>query len=480
MHPKVAYAVLFALVLSPAALAADDPKPATPKFKISKETTYVTGPVRADGTIDYVEAINAELARGVTKENNAAIPIIEAVVMRDPGPNGHYVPIRKKLGLPEPAALPQDAPRRQPPDFDRSNQGPWTADRYPDIAQWLKDNQKSLDLVVAASQRDRYYMPLVREHPDDPIVNVLLPQLNLMREFANELRARAMLRLGSDDSDGFCRDIIAVVRLGRLNTHGPTLVENLVGTGVEVVGLDAIKIAATGGWLSEGQVEKLLTDLRHAPPRRSMGQAFEGGERGFLLEFLQSAAVHGVARVQEQLTAIDRHADFKLPPIDPANKDWDAALRKANAWYDRFAAIGKLPTFTQRLAAASALTRDVAALRARLSGWQGVLAPFEDRLFVLLLPSMERAFTVEARLAVNEKLTQTALALSGMRSKTGEYPPELTVLVPTYFKAVPIDDFTDKPLSYKQEGNGYYLSSPGPSSAPAGARRDDLIVEVNR
>jgi hypothetical protein len=479
MRVRLLAAVLVPLVFSCVAFA-DDGKPAGPKFTISRETTFVSGPVRADGTIDYVEAINAQHGKGVTKEENAAIPIIEAVVMRDPGPKGHYVLLRKKLGLPEPAAPPQDGPRRQPPDFDRANQGPWTADQYPDIAQWLKDNEKSIDLVVAASQRDKYYMPLVREHPDDPIINVLLPHLNLMREFALELRARAMLRLGSDDSDGFCRDVIAIVRLGRLNTHAPTLVENLVGTGMEVVGLDAIKIAAAGGWLSEGQVEKLLTDLRNAPARRNMSEAFEGGERGFLLEFLQSAAVHGVAKVQQQLTAIDRQRDFKLPPIDLANKDWDAALRKANAWYDRFSAIGKLPTYTQRLAAASAVTRDVAALRARLSGWQGVLAPFEDRMFVILLPAMERAFTTEARLAVNEKLTETALALSGIRSKTGEYPPELKVLVPTYFKEMPIDDFTDKPLSYKQEGNGYYLSSPGPSGALAGTRRDDLIVEVNR
>jgi hypothetical protein len=93
---------------------------------------------------------------------------------------------------------------------------------------------------------------------------------------------------------------------------------------------------------------------------------------------------------------------------------------------------------------------------------------------------MERAYTTEARLSVNEKLTQTALALSGMRSKTGEYPPELKVLVPTYFKEVPVDDFTDKPLSYKQEGNGYYLSSPGPAAPLAGRRLDDLTVEVNR
>src|SRR2546423_322220 len=50
---------------------AEDPKPAAPaapaavpaaRFEISRETTFVTGPVRADGTIDYVEAINEHLS----------------------------------------------------------------------------------------------------------------------------------------------------------------------------------------------------------------------------------------------------------------------------------------------------------------------------------------------------------------------------------------------------------------------------------
>src|SRR5881394_1999842 len=51
----------------------EDVKPAAgARFEISKETTFVTEPVRADGTIDYVEAINAQLSKGATKENNSA------------------------------------------------------------------------------------------------------------------------------------------------------------------------------------------------------------------------------------------------------------------------------------------------------------------------------------------------------------------------------------------------------------------------
>src|SRR3954454_14531766 len=83
---------------------AGDPAPATPAatrpFSLSKETTYYTAPVRADGTIDYAEAINARLAQGVTPENNAAIPFLDAVEAGNVGMPGHYVRLRKKLEAP--------------------------------------------------------------------------------------------------------------------------------------------------------------------------------------------------------------------------------------------------------------------------------------------------------------------------------------------------------------------------------------------
>src|ERR1700724_174995 len=49
------------------------------KFTISKETTYVTGPVDKDGYIDYAAALNERLRQGVTPENNANVLIWKAL-----------------------------------------------------------------------------------------------------------------------------------------------------------------------------------------------------------------------------------------------------------------------------------------------------------------------------------------------------------------------------------------------------------------
>ena len=46
---------------------------------ISKETTYITGPLRKDGYVDYVAALDERFREGVTPENNAAVPFLKAM-----------------------------------------------------------------------------------------------------------------------------------------------------------------------------------------------------------------------------------------------------------------------------------------------------------------------------------------------------------------------------------------------------------------
>ncbi|MBN1395170.1 MAG: hypothetical protein JW959_09115 [Pirellulales bacterium] len=62
-----------------------------PKVEISKETTYFTEPLRPDGGVDYVAALNKKYSAGVTPENNALIPLLQAA-----GPRGIDEEVRKQ------------------------------------------------------------------------------------------------------------------------------------------------------------------------------------------------------------------------------------------------------------------------------------------------------------------------------------------------------------------------------------------------
>src|SRR5215212_4299662 len=92
MKPTILLVLLLGLGLTPAGAddkktddkKTDDKKPA-PKLTLGKDTTYVMGPLDKDGYIDYEDALNAELSRGITRDNNANVLLIKAF---GPAPEG--------------------------------------------------------------------------------------------------------------------------------------------------------------------------------------------------------------------------------------------------------------------------------------------------------------------------------------------------------------------------------------------------------
>ena len=106
-----------------------------PPFFLAKETTYFSGPLRRDGTVDYVAAMNESMGRGVTKANNAAIPFLEAVTSgTDVGQPVHFARLWKELGVagalsppPRSARRPRSVPPSPPCPAPRST--PWDSRR---------------------------------------------------------------------------------------------------------------------------------------------------------------------------------------------------------------------------------------------------------------------------------------------------------------------------------------------------------------
>src|SRR5713226_2829852 len=106
---------------TPVPVKEDKPKESAPKkhrgrFTISKETTYVTGPLDKDGYIDYAAALNERLGKGVTAENNANVLIWRAIGPRPERPeiSPEYF---RKLGI------------KAPPDAD---------EYYVDLLRYIK------------------------------------------------------------------------------------------------------------------------------------------------------------------------------------------------------------------------------------------------------------------------------------------------------------------------------------------------------
>ncbi len=70
---------------------------------------------------------------------------------------------------------------------------------------------------------------------------------------------------------------------------------------------------------------------------------------------------------------------------------------------------------------------------------------------------LSRAFNKVIIAEAAKQLTTTAVALKRYQAKRGDYPSELTRLVPDFFSAVPRDPVDGKPLRYRLNSDGTFL-----------------------
>lgn len=522
-------------VLGLAALAARAPadqptthasRPAKIKITISRATTYVLGPVNPDGTINYVAALNAQVSKGVTPENNAAIPLIRAL-----GPD-HLSPLfaergLKALGMPPlpkrghylVSLLAFETPlaRESGTELDleamyerlrRAGRAPWSATDYPIIYDWLRANERPLSLVVAATRRPRYYVPLLGwGEPPSMIGGLVLPHSGLS-EVTRALVARAMLEVGSGDIPSARRDLMATRRLARLVGQSPTYEGWLLASGFEARASQAEGALVASAKLSASQARAHLAEVQALPPLPGVAPWLNRMERLCCLDLAMSMIRKG-PKAYAGISA-DEAQQGPEPSIDA-----DLLLGTINAWYDRLvAAVGK-PTFSQRKKALANFAQDLKKLKERLRDRYGLPLDFN---MAQLLKGLKKALEVLARgqgvsreqssrawaelmvamtigtlpgeasvffdrRAMQGRLAVVALGLAAYRAERGSYPAGLAALEPACLKAVPNDLFTEKPLRYSRVGKGFLLYSVGENMADDGGKDraaggDDIVVRV--
>src|SRR5262249_30761951 len=160
---------------------------------------------------------------------------------------------------------------------------PWTAKQYPQIAAYLKANEKPLALVVEGTKRPHYFSPLVPKG-DAGLIGALLPGVQKCREFASTLTARAMLHLGEGRYEDAWQDLLACHRLGRLVARGGTMIEAPVGLAIDNIASGANLVYLDRARLSTKQVMERLRNLQQLPTIPAVADKVDLGERFLLLD----------------------------------------------------------------------------------------------------------------------------------------------------------------------------------------------------
>ncbi len=500
---------------SPTEAADTDPRQDQQPIIISRETTYLTGPLREDGRVDYLRAVNERVARGVTPENNAVVLFLQAV-----GPAVINQDCRERyfaaLGiepLPESGdyfvelddAFPKDNEQRD--DDGRSERdrlwdgyedsciAPWTAADYPEIAQFIGTNQKAIDLLVQASQRPKFYDPAVGPDPakETMIQTIASDVVQKHRRISEALVSRAMLRLGSGDADGSRADLLASHRLARV-VGAATGDRWLISFVIARRAARADAAWAHYGHRSAGEIRQYRQELVKLPPRESLAAVYDGVERFFSLEMLiwlanspadQFARDSGwIARGEQVKKAVARLCKDGMI-------DWNETLRTTCTSFDelvtivkvvdrherhrRAVAFAKKAKESAKQAAAPALYEpsrlDDPEARSRI-GRNLAAKPFNSIAGIALL-SIECQDDHRMRMAMGE----LALALAQYRAEKGAYPTRLNALVPQYVAEIPDDVHSDGPLRYRKTGDGYVLYGVGRSGVDHGGRPYEDVVD---
>jgi hypothetical protein len=499
------------------------PQKRKPHFTVSKETTYVTKPLDADGYIDYAAALHERLHRGVTPDNNAVVLLWKAF---GPHPEGAKMPEQffKWLEIDAPPergdyfiALGKFVKERRKldqldwkdPIFQEQtdcSQRSWKPDQHPDIAAWLKANEKPLALVIEASKRSQYYSPLVPKRTEKKgssgLFGALLPGVQKCRELANALTIRAMLHLGEGRIDDAWRDLLACHRLGRLVGRGPTLIEGLVGIAIDSIASNAELVFLADADLKTERIRKCLNDLRKLPPMPSFVDKIDVCERFMFLDVVMMVERNGLKTLEgladgtpKSSSFLDKITSFYLQ----TSIDWDPSMRTANRWYDRVAKALRVEDFAERRKQLDEIDKELKDLTKKtresmpqplqlifgkessklVSEWvSNVLVGLLMPAFLKVQQARDRGDQVQANLYL-------AFALAAYRRDNGSYPKNLEALMPKYMDKIPNDLFSGKPLVYKPGEKGYLLYSVGVNGRDDGGRSwedapsaDDLRVRM--
>lgn len=458
---------------------------------ISRRTTYLTEPLRADGMVDFAQAINNKYGAGVTPDNNAAALIWSVVTPGDLDPR-LQARFYAALGIERPAdesyltlgKMFQRQTRRQgreSPLFDQQTQAgrPWKPEQFPELAEWVRANEDSLSRIRKGFRRPRYYVPiLVRE--DDagqsvPLVNgLLLPDVQFLRDFARLLQARATLKLSQGAVDDAIEDVLDCFRLGHLIRQNPTLIGQLVGIAANGVAANTLNAVLEHGNLSAAQCDRILRELDRLPRSLTIYQTIAEGERVLFVDAVVSMA----QGADEQMLA-----ELGLDPQSPALKliqsilrsgtvDWNVALETGNRWYDRIEGAARIKSIRRQRRAFRELDRELDRLqeqdfspagiaRILLQTRQEIGRRLGTTLVALLNPAVEMVVHAERRDQANSRMVRTALALRKFQLAHQSYPVRIGELVPHEIPQIPTDPFSGQAIKYRRTASGYVLYSVG-------------------
>jgi hypothetical protein len=365
-------------------------------------------------------------------------------------------------------------------DLEQAMQRPWIAEDLPDIADWLKHNEKPLAVAIQASRRTHYYYPLLGSQKDGKsqgLISAQITGVQLCRSLGSALTARAMLHASEKRYDEAWQDLLACHRLARRVGRGGTLIESLVGMALENIASEANLAFLDAAQLDAKKLKACLRDLRELPPMPGIADKMDLSERFWALEAVMLVDREGFGMLGNLAGGRDESnlLEKMVGKWITTDVQWDPALRNMNKVYDRMAAAMRLKDRTGRNDGLQEIQDDVVALNRGLLDAKGIANTIfsaksmseakgkfvGDVMICLFVPATMKVQQAADRVEQTRRNLQIAFALAAYRADEKRYPKTLEALAAKYLPTIPNDLFSGEALIYRPAADGYLLYSVG-------------------
>lgn len=448
-------------------------------FKPTFETTRLTEPVRTDGCVDYFAALNQRNQVGVDKENNFAIPLIQAfggtmekrilkeecedlgIEFPEKG-SGSFITLDDYFLELIPLEKLRD--RRELNEkisqvFAADYSNPIPADRAKHFANWLIRNESSLDLLVSKSDLSGYYMP---RQSRSTLSELALFDVQAINAVAIALLMRANMRIGAKDYDKALEDLIAIDRLATILDRGNFLIERQIAGKVHRSFVNGVECYLSHTPPDQANYKKLLSEVKQTPEIPSLTDALDN-DRLIILDLLQNFAT-GDEKTIRQLVDPRSPAEVEEFKAFHGRIDWEKVLIDVNREFDELLDIAKRKSIPERdlgfqsyVARLQEYRNEVEEMNRNSSSLFRMIEVnkkvdagelFRKIIVSQMMPNFQKYFDEHLRSEIERDVLLIGIALFSYRKEQGKLPDKLEELVPDYLESLPQDRVTQQSYQY--------------------------------
>jgi hypothetical protein len=322
----------------------------------------------------------------------------------------------------------------------------------------------------------------------------LLPELGAARQATRACIARLHAAEAAGDHQGALRAFEQAMGLGRVMSHGTTIIEHLVAVSISTLALNHMRLYLDRRESTPAELREIIAVTRRHLPIMPLSFAIEG-ERLLGLdatEFVYEDPERSPVQMLHVLSKPD-----EAPMSASAARAWEVL-------YGRLAPKEEARDFLdQQYQRAIELSRALdrhSVSKAKENERTITDLPRRHMLTGIIMPSFAQTFQHRLSFDAITAGHQIHFALQLHRAERGTFPDTLDALVPAYLDNLPLDPYTGEPFRYRllvpgedERGRAYILysvgldgvdnggsvheSGPYMASRPAGAGFDFVINE---